>query len=86
MQIGQNSTAAEKSLPQLGQVRWDSEFMDLTAVQPQFDPKATPQSTEFVSVAKRRPVLLGRSSGDGIRLLFGFKLSYSASSSAWISK
>jgi hypothetical protein len=86
MQTGQNSIAPESSLPQLGQVRWDSEFMDLTAVQPQFEPKTTPRSTEFVSVAKRRPVLLVRSSGDGVGLLFEFKLSYSASSSAWISK
>jgi hypothetical protein len=43
MQTGQNSIAPESSLPQLGQVRWDSEFMDLTTVQPQFEPKATPR-------------------------------------------
>jgi hypothetical protein len=29
MQTGQNSIAPENSLPQLGQVRWDSVFMDL---------------------------------------------------------
>jgi hypothetical protein len=30
MQNGQNSIAPENSLPQLGQVRWSSVFMDLT--------------------------------------------------------
>ena len=32
MQTGQNSIAPENSLPQLGQMRWDSVFMDLTVV------------------------------------------------------
>src|SRR5215469_1789277 len=32
MQTGQNSIAPEISLPQLGQVRWDSVFMDLTVL------------------------------------------------------
>jgi hypothetical protein len=31
-QTGQNSIAPENSLPQLGQVRWGSVFMGLTAV------------------------------------------------------
>jgi hypothetical protein len=31
MQTGQNSIAPENSLPQLGQVRWDSVLMDLPA-------------------------------------------------------
>jgi hypothetical protein len=33
MQTGQNSIAPENSLPQLGQVRWGSVFMELTALQ-----------------------------------------------------
>src|SRR5215471_19619069 len=32
MQTGQNSIASERSLPQLGQVRWGSVFMDLTVL------------------------------------------------------
>jgi hypothetical protein len=32
MQTGQNSIALESSLPQLGQVRWGSVFMDLTVL------------------------------------------------------
>jgi hypothetical protein len=35
MQTGQNCIAPENSLPQLGQVRWGSGFMDLTVLQPQ---------------------------------------------------
>jgi hypothetical protein len=31
MQTGQNSIAPESSLPQLGQVRWGSVFMETTA-------------------------------------------------------
>jgi hypothetical protein len=46
-QTGQNSIAAENSLPQLGQVRWGSVIMALTALQPQPEPKATPRSTEW---------------------------------------
>jgi hypothetical protein len=42
MHSGQNSIASESSLPQLGQVRWRSVLMVLTALQP----KATPRSTE----------------------------------------
>src|ERR1700738_2284282 len=47
MQTGQNSIAPENSLPQLGQVRWGSVLMGLTALQPQSEPKATPRSTEW---------------------------------------
>src|SRR6516164_7382863 len=47
MQTGQNSIAPENSLPQFGQVRWDFVLMDLTALQPQPEPKATPRSTEW---------------------------------------
>src|SRR6516162_76831 len=32
MQTGQNSIAPENSLPQLGQMRWGSVFMDLSAL------------------------------------------------------
>jgi len=46
MQTGQNSIAPENSLPQLGQVRWGSVFMGLTALQPQSEPKAAPPSAE----------------------------------------
>ena len=41
MQTGQNSTAPESSLPQLGQVRWDSLLMFLIAFQPQPELKPT---------------------------------------------
>jgi hypothetical protein len=34
MQTGQNSIAPENSLPQLGQARWGSALMALTALQP----------------------------------------------------
>jgi hypothetical protein len=42
MQTGQNSIAPENSLPQLGQVRWGSVLMVLTALLP----TATPRSIE----------------------------------------
>jgi hypothetical protein len=45
MHTGQNSIAPEKSLPQLGQVRWGSVFMELTALQPQFERKPTARSS-----------------------------------------
>jgi hypothetical protein len=45
MQTGQNSMAPENSLPQLGQMRWGSVFMDLTVLQPQFERKSTARST-----------------------------------------
>ena len=48
MHTGQNSIAPENSLPQLGQVRWDSIFMDLTALQSESGPKTTPRSTPVV--------------------------------------
>jgi hypothetical protein len=54
MQIGQNSVAPESSLPQLGQVRWGSVFMGLTALQPQPDAKATPCSTERCEIGPAR--------------------------------
>ena len=52
MQTGQNSIAPENSLPQLGQVRWGSVLMDLTALQPQSEPKATPRSTEWCEIGQ----------------------------------
>ena len=52
MQTGQNSIAPENSLPQLGQVRWGSVLMGLTALQPQSEPKATPRSTEWCEIGQ----------------------------------
>src|SRR4029077_14466629 len=48
MHTGQNSTAPENSLPQLGQVRWGSVLMALPALQPQPRPTATPRSHRVV--------------------------------------
>jgi hypothetical protein len=56
LQTGQNSIAPESSLPQLGQVRWGSFFMGLTALQPQSEPKAIPRSTEWCQIGQRRPL------------------------------
>ena len=53
MQTGQNSIAPESSLPQLGQVRWGSVLMALTALQPQSEPKATPRSTEWCEIGQQ---------------------------------
>ena len=53
MQTGQNSIAPENSLPQLGQVRWGSVFMALTALQPQPGPKTTPRSTEWCEIGQQ---------------------------------
>jgi len=50
MQTGQNSIAPDNSLPQLGQVRWGSVLMDLTALQSQPQPKATPHSTQWCEI------------------------------------
>jgi hypothetical protein len=50
MHTGQNSIPPENSLPQLGQVRWDSVFMDPTALQPQFERKPTARSTEWCKI------------------------------------
>jgi hypothetical protein len=50
MQTGQNSIAPENSLPQLGQVRWGSVLMGLTALQPHSELKATPRSTEWCEI------------------------------------
>src|ERR1700693_1713235 len=55
MHTGQNSIAPESSLPQLGQVRCGSVFMDLTALQPQSEPKATPRSTEWCEIGQHGP-------------------------------
>jgi len=55
MQTGQNSIAPENSLPQLGQVRWDSVLMGLTALLPQSKPKATPRSTEWCEIGQHGP-------------------------------
>jgi hypothetical protein len=52
MHTGQNFIAPESSLPQLGQVRWGSVFMDLTALQPQSEQKAPPRSTEWCESSK----------------------------------
>jgi hypothetical protein len=41
MQTGQNCIASDNSLPQLGQVRWGSALMALSALQPQPESKAT---------------------------------------------
>jgi deoxyribose-phosphate aldolase len=56
MQTGQNSIAPENSLPQLGQVRWGSMLIDLTVLQPQSEPKATPRSIEWCEIAQRYPL------------------------------
>ena len=53
MHTGQNFIAPESSLPQLGQVRWVSVLIALTALQPQPEPKAIPRSTPVV---RNRPV------------------------------
>ena len=52
MHAGQNSMTPESSLPQLGQVRWGSVLMGLSALQPKSKPKATPRSTEW---CRKRP-------------------------------
>jgi hypothetical protein len=49
MQTGQNPIAPENSLPQLGQMRWGSVLIALTALQPHSEPKATPHSTQCES-------------------------------------
>ena len=46
MQTGQNSIATKNSLPQLGQVRWDSALIGLTALQWRPEPKARQRSQE----------------------------------------
>ena len=52
MHTGQNSTAPESSLPQVGQVRWGSVLIVLTALQPQPEPKAAPHSTQWCEIGK----------------------------------
>jgi len=51
MQTGQNSIAPENSLPQLGQVRWGSVFMDLT------------RPSEAIKASQRAWILSSASSG-----------------------
>src|SRR5260221_6095791 len=55
MHTGQSSIAPESSLPQLGQVRWGSVLMTLTALQPQPGPKATPRSAQWCQIGKHGP-------------------------------
>jgi len=55
MHIGQESIASGSSLPQLGQVRWRSVFIGLTAPQPQSAAKATPRSTEWCEFGHHGP-------------------------------
>ena len=56
MHTGQNSIASGTSLPQIEQVRWGSMLMDLTALQPQPEPKATPRSPERCEIVQRQPL------------------------------
>jgi hypothetical protein len=58
MHTGQNSIASENSLPQLGQVRWGSSFIGLTALQPQPEPKATPRSNEWCESGQHSPTVV----------------------------
>ena len=69
MQTGQNSIAPENSLPQLGQVRWGSVLMGLTALQPQPEPKehhAPPSGAKSASTAPGK--LLSRSTSNCVFL------------------
>ncbi|MGA9502465.1 MAG: hypothetical protein WBV52_19755, partial [Pseudolabrys sp.] len=43
----------ENSLPQLGQVRWNSLFMLSIAHQPHSEPKPTPRSTEWCEIGQQ---------------------------------
>ena len=52
MHTGQNSIAPESSLPQVGQVRWVSVLIVLSALQSQLEPKATPRSTEWCEIGQ----------------------------------
>jgi hypothetical protein len=52
MQTGQNSIAPENPLPQLGQMRWDTVFMHLTALQPHSEPKATPRFIDWCEIGQ----------------------------------
>ena len=54
MQTGQNSIAPKNSLPQLGQVRWGSALIGLTALQWRPQPKARQRSQEV----RNRPARL----------------------------
>jgi hypothetical protein len=55
MHTGQNAIAPENSLPQLGQIRWDTVFMDTTALQPQSERKPTARSTEWSKIGLHGP-------------------------------
>jgi len=55
MHTGQNSTVPESSLPQIEQMRWGSVLMDLTVLQPQSEPKATPRSTDWCEIGRQGP-------------------------------
>src|SRR6516164_10408069 len=55
MQTGQNSIAPENSLLQLGQVRWGSLLMALTALQSPPRPAAIPRSHQVVRNWPARP-------------------------------
>jgi hypothetical protein len=54
-QTGQNSIAPESSLPQVGQVRWGSVLMVLTALRSRSEPKKTPCSTEWCESGQHGP-------------------------------
>ena len=47
--------APENSLPQLEQVRWTSVLIVLAALQPQFEPKPTAQSTKWCKIGLQGP-------------------------------
>jgi hypothetical protein len=55
MHTGQNSIAPENSLPQLGQVRWGSVLMGLTALQPHSELTGTPRSTGWCEIGQQGP-------------------------------
>src|SRR5262252_1337410 len=55
-QTGQNSIAPENSLPQLGQMRWGSVLMALTALQSQRQPQHDHARTERCRNRPARPL------------------------------
>src|SRR5262252_3038005 len=54
-QTGQNSNAPENSLPQLGQVRWGSVLMALTALQSQRQPQQYHARTKWCEIGQHGP-------------------------------
>jgi hypothetical protein len=54
MQTGQNSIAPKNSLPQLGQVHWESVLMDYPVLWPQSEP--TTRSIEWCEIVQRHPL------------------------------